>query len=171
MKSQDVIILLKIIAIKHENWTQLALAQSLKISQSEISESIARSRYAGLIDESGKEVMKQKFMDFLQYGLAVVFPVQPGAFVRGVPTAHAAPPLNKEIESNEIFVWPWAKGQHRGHGITPLYPTLPEAVHNDPEFYEWMALIDALRIGRARERNLALKILKEKTIVEQLIAI
>ena len=108
MKPQDVIILLKIIAMEHENWTQLTLAQSLKISQSEISESIARARYAGLMDESGKEVMKQKFMDFLQYGLAVVFPVQPGAVVRGVPTAHAAPPLSNEIESDEMYVWPWS---------------------------------------------------------------
>ena len=170
MKPQDVIILLKIIAMEHENWTQLNLAQSLKISQSEISESIARARYAGLMDESGKEVMKQKFMDFLQYGLAVVFPVQPGAVVRGVRTAHAAPPLSNELESDEMYVWPWSIGQSRGHSITPLYATLPEAVLHDPEFYEWIALTDALRIGRARERNLALEILKTKMYAGQQIA-
>lgn len=162
MKPQDIVVLLKIITMDNQDWRQITLAQALKMSQSEISQSISRARYSGLIDEGGKNVMCQSFMDFLQYGLAVVFPAHPGAMVRGMATAHAAAPLKHIIESNEVYVWPWAKGESRGQGIAPLYATLPEAVLNDPKLYELIALVDALRIGRARERNLAIKILKEK---------
>ena len=71
--------------------------------------------------------MRQALFDFLVHGLAVVFPVKPGAIVRGIPTAHSAPPLNKEILSGEEYVWPFAKGSARGQGITPLYTTVPMA--------------------------------------------
>jgi hypothetical protein len=46
--------------------------------------------------------------------------------------------------------------------MAPLYGTLPEAVLNDSKFYELIALVDTLRIGRVRERNLAIEILKER---------
>jgi hypothetical protein len=155
MKPQDVVVLLKIIALDNDTWQQVPLARSLKMSQSEVSQSAARSRFAGLLDDSGKRVMRQSFFDFLQYGLAVVFPVKPGAVVRGIPTAHSAAPLNKEIISGEEYVWPFAKGNVRGHGITPLYTTVPVAALEDEQLHALLALADALRVGKAREKNIA----------------
>jgi hypothetical protein len=164
MKPQDVVILLKIIALNTDNWQQKPLAEALKMSQSEVSQSVARSKYAGLLDGSGKKVMCLAFMDFLQYGLACVFPQKPGPVVRGLPTAHSAGPLNTVILSDESYVWPWAKGKVRGHGIVPLYSSVPEAVVLDDKLYELLALADALRIGRARERNLAVNELKMRIL-------
>jgi hypothetical protein len=162
MKSQDVVILLKIIALNNDNWQQLPLAHSLKMSQSEVSQSVARSKYAGLLDDSGKRVMRQALIDFLQYGLAVVFPAKPGAIVRGMPTAHSAPPLNLVISSGENYVWPFAMGDIRGHGITPLYSSVPQAVLDDDRLYELLSLVDALRVGKAREKNLAVQQLNSR---------
>ncbi len=162
MKPQDVVVLLKIIALDNDNWQQMPLAQSLKMSQSEVSQSVARSKYAGLLDAGGKKVMRQAFMDFLQYGLAVVFPAKPGAVVRGVPTAHSAPPLNTAISSSEDYVWPYAKGHVRGHGIIPLFATVPEAAIADEKLYALLALADAVRVGRVREKNLAIEELKSR---------
>ncbi|MCB0397336.1 MAG: hypothetical protein KDD36_11810 [Flavobacteriales bacterium] len=162
MKPQDIVILLKIIALDNDSWQQIPLAQALKMSQSEVSQSVARSKYAGLLNDSGKKVMRQALMDFLQYGLAVVFPVKPGAVVRGLPTAHSAAPLHDLISSDENYVWPYAKGQVRGHGITPLYATTPQAVSEDENLYALLALTDALRVGRAREKNMAIKELKDR---------
>ena len=162
MKPQDVVVLLKIIALNNNNWQQIPLAQSLKMSQSEVSQSVARSKYAGLLDDSGKGVMRQALMDFLQYGLAVVFPVKPGAVVRGIPTAHSTAPLNKEISSGEDYVWPFAKGNVRGHGITPLYASVPQAAMDDEQLHALLALADALRIGKAREKNIAVQELKKR---------
>ena len=40
-------------------------------------------------------------------------------------------------------------------GLGPLYRTVPAAALRDPILYELLALVDALRDGRARERQLA----------------
>jgi hypothetical protein len=50
----------------------------------------------------------------------------------------------------------------RGHSILPLYPSVVLAVEQDPQLYEQLALLDAIRVGRAREKNLALELLKTK---------
>jgi hypothetical protein len=162
MKPQDVVVLLKIIALNDEHWQQKPLAQSLKMSQSEVSQSVARSKYANLLDGGGKKVMRNVLIDFLQYGLAVVFPAKPGSVVRGLPTAHSTAPLKNEINSAEDYVWPYAKGHVRGHGIIPLYASVPEAALEDERFYELLALTDTLRVGRVREKNLAIQELKNR---------
>lgn len=162
MKPQDIVVLLKLIALNSDNWQQVPLAHSLKMSQSEVSQSVARSKFAGLLDDTGKRVMMQAFYDFLQYGLAVVFPVKPGAIVRGIPTAHSAAPLNMEISSGENYVWPFAMGSVRGHGITPLYASVPQAALEDEQLYELLSLVDALRVGKVREKNLAIQELKHR---------
>ncbi len=164
MKAQDIVILLKIIAYGDESWRQTSLAESLNMSQSEISQSLLRSKFAGLLDGSGKKVMRLALMDFLQYGLTYVFPQKPGAVVRGIPTSHSAPPLKKEILSDEDYVWPSANGKVRGHSIVPLYPSVVEAAQKDSKLYELLALTDALRVGRARERNIAVQELKKRIL-------
>lgn len=164
MKPQDVVILLKIITYGSESWQQIPLADSLKMSQSEISQSLVRSKFAGLLDGSGKKVMRLALMDFLQYGLAYVFPQKPGPVVRGVPTAYSAPPMNKEIQSDELYVWPSASGKARGHGIVPLYPSVVEAALKDVKLYQLLALTEALRVGRAREKEIAVKELKKRIL-------
>lgn len=161
MKPQDVVILLKIIAVDSDYWQQKSIAAELKMSQSEVSQSVARSKFAGLLDGSGKKVMRLALMDFLQYGLAYVFPQKPGSLVRGVPTAYSAPPLNTIIQSNELLVWPSAKGNSRGQSIVPLYPSVVDAVKEDEKLYQLLTLADALRVGKAREKELATSELKK----------
>ncbi|GAB4518946.1 MAG: hypothetical protein Tsb004_29770 [Allomuricauda sp.] len=162
MKPQDVVVLAKLIALNDLDYTQMALAEMLYMSQSEISSSISRSTYAGLLMNKGKEVNRKLFFDFIKYGLAVVFPQHPGAIVRGTLTAHSAPPLDMEIVSEEKYVWPYAKGQSRGQSIIPLYPTVPKAAVLDNNLYELLALMDAVRVGRAREKNIALELLEQR---------
>jgi hypothetical protein len=144
IKPQDIVILLKILAIDNESWQQTPLAQSLKMSQSEISQLLNRSKYAGLLDGSGRKVMRLALMEFLQFGIAYVFPQKPSPVTRGVPTAHSASPLSYEIESNEVYVWPSATGKVRRQSIIPLYPSVVEAAMNDEILYELLALVDAV---------------------------
>lgn len=162
MRPHDIVILLKIAAKKGKPWLMKDLAIELGISASEVSESLNRSAFAGLITKDKKRLMKLSILDFLEHGLRYVYPQIPGARVRGVPTAHAAPPLVSEIVSNEPYVWPYGEGVVRGESIEPLHPNVPEACLKDPYFYEYMALCDALRVGRARERNMAIEELKNR---------
>ncbi len=162
MKPQDILLLLRIIRLGDESWTQLPMAEALGMSQSEVSEAVARAKYAGLLDYTGKRVMKQSLMDFLQYGLRYVFPQRPGPMVRGVPTSHSTPPLQDEILGGEPYVWPYAKGTQRGQAIEPLYSSVPSAALRDPDLHELLALVDALRVGQAREQNIAIRELKKR---------
>ncbi|MDT8430681.1 MAG: hypothetical protein RQ746_04020 [Bacteroidales bacterium] len=166
MRPQDVLVLLKIINRKDKPWSQLTLADELFISQSEISASIARSKYADLLHADGKSVMALAFMEFLQFGIRYVFPVKPGPMVRGVPTSHSAAPLKEMVTSEEAYVWPSAKGQARGHSIIPLYPSVVDAVKLDTRLYEMLALVDALRVGKAREKEFAISKLKQRILHE-----
>ena len=160
MRPQDLVVLLKLIIEEGKSWNQISLAKSLLLSQSEISESIKRSGYARLILGDGKTVAKLAFVDLLYYGVPYMFPQQPGPVTRGIPTSHSAKPLVDQISSNENYVWPYSKGNVRGHSILPLYNSVVFAAELDSQLYEYLALIDALRVGRARERNLALELLR-----------
>lgn len=157
MRPQDVPILLKILscAARGVHWQMKDLAGGLGISPSEVSESLNRSHLAGLIDLKKAKVNRYALLEFLQKGISYVFPQQPGPIVRGVKTAHSAPPLNKKISSEDSYVWPYSEGDAKGQAIEPLYPTLVKAALDDPYLYQALALIDALRVGRAREKELA----------------
>jgi len=43
-----------------------------------------------------------------------------------------------------------------------LYPSAPKAAKLDPGLYELLAMIDALRIGKARERKLAQELVSQR---------
>ncbi|QXP61933.1 hypothetical protein H0I26_10675 [Olleya sp. HaHaR_3_96] len=160
MKPQDIVLLLKIISMQNNAWNQQQTAAALGMSQSEVSESVARSKYSGLLDAKGKKVMRLALLEFLQFGIAYVFPQKPGAIVRGIATAHSAAPLNNTIVSEEHYVWPSGKGNLRGQAIIPLYPSVIDAVQKDEVLHEILALVDAIRVGRAREKEIAIKELK-----------
>lgn len=164
MSPLDVVVLLKIISMGNQLWNQKPLAEALFMSQSEISKSFKRSKYAGLLDSTGKNVRKLALMEFLQYGIAYVYPMQPGAIVRGIPTAHSAAPLRELIQSAEPYVWPSGKGTLRGQSIVPLYPSVVDAVQNDSKLHELLALVDSLRVGKAREKELAIAELKKRIL-------
>jgi len=71
------------------------------------------------------------------------------------------------IQSEEHYVWPYAKGNLRGQSVTPLYPQAPGAASQDPDLHALLALVDALRIGQKRERALAISELKKRILNEK----
>jgi hypothetical protein len=156
MRPQDIVILLKITSTKKENWLNKEIADSLFISHSEVSEALNRCRAAKLIDISKRKVYTNSLLEFLFYGLKYVFPAEPGKMVRGIATAHSAPPLNKHIKGGfDIYVWQYDEGNCKGQQIEPLYKTVPEASLVDNDLYELLTIVDALRVGKVRELKLA----------------
>ena len=166
MKPQDILVLLKIIASDSKEWQQLTLAQELNMSQSEISQSLQRSKYAQLVDFSGKKVNRMAFYEFLVHGLLYVFPQKPAAIVRGIATAHSAAPIKDIINTAEVYVWPYAKGNTRGQAVLPLYGSAVEASLKDAVLYELLAMVDVLRVGSTREKEIAKVELKKRILNE-----
>ncbi|MDO9620597.1 MAG: hypothetical protein Q7I91_01690, partial [Moraxellaceae bacterium] len=58
-------------------------------------------------------------------------------------------------------VWPSPEGTVRGLSFSPLYRSAPEAALRDIKLHELLALADALRGGRARERKLAAELIHQ----------
>ena len=170
LKPQDIVVLLKLIAIGPEPWTFQRLAVELSISQSEVHAGVRRAVAARLMSDattaSGRPV-RDALLEFLVHGVKYAFPPERGALTRGVPTGYAAPPLNKLIvgSSDPPPVWPYAEGSVRGLAFAPLYPSVPAAALKDARLYELLALVDAIRDGRARERTLAAKELESRLIM------
>ena len=167
MRPQDIVILLKIIALGKEDWQFQDLSRSLYLSGSEIFESLNRSQIAGLIDFNRKRVNKLAFMEFLEYGMHYVFPQAPGALVNGVPTAHSHPFMKKHFVSNDAYVWPDFKGEERGQAIEPLYNNQVKAIREDEKLYLLLAMVDVIRVGKIREVKLAVEELRKMILHDQ----
>lgn len=156
MRPQDIVILLKKITKNGRTLLNGQVAKELGISASEVSEALERCRIAKLVDNSKSRVNILALEEFLLHGLKYVYPAQPQVIVRGIATAISASPMKEKIISNnEQYVWPDAKGNMRGAAITPLYKTVTTAVKTDEMLYHLLALADTLRIGRAREVEIA----------------
>ena len=160
MRPHDIVVLLKII-ITHDEWMNKDLSLSLGISPAEIGNSLQRSMLAGLIDSSKKRVMRNALLDFIHFGLPFVFPAIKGPAARGIPTGYAAPIMSDYFMTNEQIVWAHLKGTARGETISPLYPNAVEAALNDRQLYDLLALLDVMRLGKVREREIAMKLLKQ----------
>ena len=51
-----------------------------------------------------------------------------------------------------------------GQSIKPLFKSVPEAVQKDERLYEYLALVDAIRLGNQREVGLAGDLLSERLL-------
>ena len=163
MRPQDIVVLLKIVSIGNDIWRNIDIANALHISPSEVSEALNRCRIARLIDSKKRTIHINSFKEFLVFGLKYVFPVEPGAIVKGIPTAHSAYPINEHIVAGmDAYVWPYARGTMRGQAIDPLYSTLPAAVQDDQLFYQLLVIVDTLRVGRVREIKIAIQELEKR---------
>jgi hypothetical protein len=135
------------------------------ISKSEISASLKRSISVGLavIDHTTQcpQVNHRALLEFITYGLKYVFPVEPGKITRGIPTSFAAPIMAGKLMTagDVINVWPDPTGSEKGQSVQPLFKSVTKAVKQDPKLYKLLALIDAIRLGNARESRIAIELL------------
>src|SRR5438067_706272 len=161
LKPQDIMVALKLCSYGKARPSISVVAHDLGLSPSEVHGAINRLRRARLLH--GPELKDRPNIsaleEFLLHGLKYSFPAGHGPVTRGLPTSYAAPPLISAILPGDELppVWPWHEGQTRGITLQPLYKTAPVAALRDPLLYEYLALVDAIRDGRARERKIAEK--------------
>lgn len=166
LKPQDLLIIIKI-AVSRQEFTYAQLAYDLGMSASEVHAGLKRAQLARLVGGTAAEDMnpiRPSVHEFILHGVKYAFPAILGAPTRGMPTAYAGPSLRVMLTQTEELppVWPHPEGKLRGYALYPLYPSVPLAAEKDPALYEVLALIDAIRIGGAREREIASKMILEK---------
>lgn len=160
MKSLDVVVLCKIFILQNEgrgDWTYLGLSKEVCLSVGETHASVKRLKKSHLFDDYTRSVIPHAMREFLIHGVMYAFPAEIGALERGISTAHSAPVFNDDVVQSEddVYVWPYVKGPERGLSISPLSKSAPEAALKDKRLYDFLALLDALRIGKAREKKIA----------------
>jgi hypothetical protein len=165
LKPQDIVIVMKILTKDHEPWTQALIALQLGMSVSEVNGGIKRALVSGLLRIKNKKAtpVKVAVEEFLMHGLKYVFPIERGEPTRGLPTGYAAEVFENQFAMSDELppVWPDAEGMIKGYAVKPLYKSVPFAVKQDHKLYNLLAIIDVLRSGRAREVQLAKKMLHE----------
>ena len=163
MKPQDLVVLLKKLTPKGSQLSYRGIAESLGMSVSSVSESLERCRQVQLLDQKKKRVNVLALEEFLLHGLPYVFPAELGRVGRGILTYVSASPIKESLGlTGESYVWHTSNGTSRGQQIVPLYPTVPLAAQNDNDLYELLVIVDTLRMGRAREKEIAINELAKR---------
>lgn len=159
LKPQDVYVVLKLVTNRTRRAAYSRLGVDLGMSPSEVHASVKRAQASGLLHglALGDRPNIAALEEFLLHGLKYMFPAERNGMTRGVATSYGAAPLRQIVTPTDepIPVWPYAEGKHRGISLAPLYKTAPAAALHDKSFYQLLALVDALRDGRVRERKLA----------------
>lgn len=151
-----------------DRYSLRSLATMTGISKSEVGESIKRSKNVRLLVEDHKthlpKVNIRALKEFIFYGLKYVFPAIIGPVKRGIPTSFAAPVMQGKLMTagSMIYVWPDFLGKEQGQSVAPLFKSVPGAVKRDPELYRLLALVDAIRLGSARESQFAIELLDKE---------
>lgn len=165
LKPQDLLVLLKVAAHPPQRWTYAALGEALGMSASETHASVKRAVASSLAVAPARaewSPVRPNLLEFSVHGARYVWPAVPGPVKRGVPTAFGAEPLASQlaVPPGEAPVWPHPTGTAKGPTLSPLYRSAPQAAQADPALHRLLALLDALRIGRARERSLAARLME-----------
>lgn len=153
----DLLVLLKAAAGKASASVR-DLAGELGISKSAVALSLKRLDALELTKgkASNRRVNKLAARDLFEHAARWIAPAKVGDWELGLPTAHSEPHLASRLHGDaDPVVLPLPHGPLRGRAIPPLHPQAPAAAARDPRLHRLLAIVDALRIGGAREREIA----------------
>lgn len=152
------------------------LGNSLGVSKSEVSSSLKRCINSKLLTFNEVKLERlnnlnsfdwvintKALFKVIQYAFPYFYPIEQTGMTYGLKTGFSAPILSdKLISGGEIpYIWATEQGNTFGLGIEPIYKSVPFASKHDEYVYSCFALIDALRAGQPREKNIALDMLEQ----------
>jgi hypothetical protein len=165
LSTTDLLVVLKLAALGRASVPVRELARDLGISKSAAALSLERLRTLGLLRGEGDDarIVKLELRECLEHAVRWLAPATIGDWELGLPTAHASHPLAKRLRGDDDpVVMPLAHGPMRGRVVSPIHPRAPFAAQRDPRLHELLSLVDAFRIGRARDRSAAAAELRQR---------
>ncbi len=177
LKSQAVGLLLKLVCIENaerkseqvdvQQYSVRRLAEQTGISKSQVSVLLNHLLDIGLVRLDRQwhvpRVNRSALLDILRSSVRYLFSVRLGEVTLGIPTGFAAPVLQQQlISAGELIpVWPDARGSAKGQAVMPLFASVAVAIKHDAALYDLLALVDCVRLGQARERQVAVAQLEQ----------
>jgi DNA-binding Lrp family transcriptional regulator len=165
LRPMDVPVALQLVDSADSTYEQIG--GMLGISQSTAHDSVRRLRAAGLVQAERLRPNRLALLEFLEHGVRYAFPAMLEAPAPGIPTAFSGPALADEIVADQPIVWPVASGTAFGPAISPLLPSVAELPERHPTLYRLLTLVDAVRVGRTRERSLAIDLLRSALRIQK----
>lgn len=157
LKPQDILTILKLIRLPSQKPSYQFLASELCMSKSEIHAAVKRLHASKLLHQDWR--INTTFLAKVLETMPFFFYAKVGKVDYGFPTAwHYGLTDDIRTSLNELpHIWANPHGTVRGHSLEPLTKKAPEAAQKDASLYQLLAWIDCLRVGKVRERELALE--------------
>ena len=164
LKPQDLVVALKLAVRQGKIYTYASISSEVGLAVAGVHASVRMLIHARLATGSlrdGLEVNRTALQELLIYGVPYFFPPSIGGLTRGIATASAVFEIASElITRQEVYVWPDPHGTMRGTSIQPLHSCALIASAHDEILHRVLMCIDVLRVEGARERALAIEILR-----------
>ncbi len=160
LRPQDLVVALSLTLYPEQRFE--ALAKNVRLGLGEVHRSAKRLGQAHLLLPGKRRIQRTAVLEFLIHGARYAFPAVRGPDAPGIPTAWAAPVLEGVLPPGPPVVWPHSEGSMRGESVVPLSEAAPDAASQDSRLYRLLALVDVLRLGQARERQIAAQLFKKE---------
>ena len=162
LQSQDIVLAIYL-STNDEPWTFQSVGKTLGISQSQVHLAWRRLVDSKLADSKFRRPIKRNLLEFLCHGAKYSFPVKRNENASGMVTGYTHPILNKLIKGTTDVKYVWNNTQARSKGvcIDPIHKSAPSLAKENERAYEILATLDAIRLGNAREQEVAMKLMKE----------
>jgi hypothetical protein len=140
--------------------TQAEMSKVLGLSQPEISNGLKRLQKSHLLLANSRKPVLPNLIEFCAHGVRYAFAAEEGRAKRGIPTAALAAPLKGKVGGADgALVWPAPSGTERATSLAPLHSCVIHAVTQDARLHRLLALLDGIRVGKSRLRQLSLELL------------
>lgn len=157
------------------NYSLASVGERLELSKAEVHRSHNRLQEANLLKvteerpfAAGPWLNLHNVAEWVLYGVRYAHPAKNTGFGIGIPTGFNCPLIaNSEMmppDPANVLAGPssFMISECKGVIITPLDKRLSTGLQLSPQFYELIALVDAVRIGGPRELRYAREGLKDK---------
>ena len=143
--------------------TQKEIADSIMISQAEISHALKTLDNVGLINLEMKKVNKLAVAEFIEHAVKFFFPIEKKGIGRGLAIGPSYSYFKNKVQSEDYnYVWPDSEGNTKGVIVVPLLPNLSQSLKENEKLLLFLNIVEIFRgLGGVRHIQVAQKMLKE----------
>jgi hypothetical protein len=164
LRSTDLYVLTGALANQGGTWSLRDLAEKLFLDHTVVSRALKRTEEVGLYQPGERRVNPANFAELMVHAARFIAPAPLGGMTRGFNAAWAAAPISdliRQAGDEPPPVWPSALGDNRGQALEPLHPGAVSA-SADPKLAALLVIVDCLRAGDARVRQVAASSLEDE---------
>lgn len=161
LKAQDIVVAFHL--LQGEGLSQSEIGEKVGLSQPEISNALRRLKASRLLMSDSRTVIVPHLIELCVHGVKFFFPPELGSRRSGMPTVTLAFPLKGMVMGDELdLVWPMGRGTARANSLQPIHDCVVHAAERDARVYELLVLLDGIRTGKARVREISEELFIER---------